>query len=98
MIGVGQQRERDPVLVRELRLALLVEDADAEHTGLALLERRQLRLELARLLRAAWRVVLRVEVEDERPALVIRELVRAAVLVFEGEGGSFLAGIDQRHM
>jgi hypothetical protein len=25
VLGVGQQRERDPVLLRELRLALLVE-------------------------------------------------------------------------
>src|SRR5262245_10747985 len=98
MIGIGQQREGDSVLVRELGLALLVEDADAEHGRFSLLERGQLPLNLARLLGAARRVVLGIEVQNQRLALVVGELVRGAGLIFERERGGLLAGIDERHM
>ena len=57
-----------------------------------------LRLELARLLRAAGSVVLRIEVEDDRPAGVVGEPVCVALLVLECERRRFLPWIDQRHI
>src|SRR5678815_245502 len=81
----------------ELRLALLVENADAKYRGLAPSISGQTRLELARLLRAAWRVVLRVEVKHHVLSGVVRQPMRVAVLIFQCEGRSFLSGFDERH-
>src|ERR1044072_1118092 len=97
MLGIGEQWKRDSVLGGELRLALLVEDADAEDDGLLLAARGQARFEVARFLRAAGRVVLRVEVEDDRLARIVRETMRFTGLIFERERGRLLTGIDQRH-
>src|SRR6186997_2602545 len=97
MIGVGKQRKRQVVLRGELRLALFVKDAGAEDDGLARFELRQVVLERARLGGAAGRVVLRVEVEDDRLAGVVRERVRLAGLIFERKRGGFLAFVDERH-
>src|SRR5688572_1346964 len=81
MILVGEQRELQPVLVRELRLAPRVEHADAQHGGLALLELRQVVLERAGLRGATWGVVFWIEVQDDRLTGVVSEVVRLAGLV-----------------
>src|SRR6185436_19536197 len=38
-----------------------------------------------------------VEIENDRPAGIVRQLVGLAVLIFEGEGWSFLTRLDKRH-
>ena len=81
VIRIGEQRELESVLLREPRLALRVEHADAEHRRLALLELRQVVLEGARLLGAAGRVVLGIEVEHHRLAGVVGQRVGLARLV-----------------
>ncbi len=97
MVGVGEQRERDSVLVGEPGLALLIKNADAEHRGLGRLERGQPLLKLARFLCAARRVVLWIEIEDDWAAFVIGEPVRLTILIVERERGRFLPWINQRH-
>src|SRR6185503_14320137 len=47
-------------------------------------------LERAGLPGAARRVVLRIEIEDQRPPCVVRQAVRLPGLVLQGEGGRFL--------
>ena len=56
----------------------------------------RLRLEVARLLRAAGRVVLRIEVEDDGPAGVVGQAMRVAVLILQREGRRFLSRFDER--
>ena len=68
MLGVGEQRERELVLVPELDVGGLVVGADPEDDGSALLELGVFVPDVARLLRAARRVVLRIEVENDRVA------------------------------
>ena len=55
-------------------------------------------LKIARFLRATRRVVLRIEIEDQGSAGVVRQAMGLAVLVLERECGSFLAGVDERHL
>src|SRR5262249_3323611 len=93
----GEQRKRDVVFRRELRLAALVENADAEHRRLIRRELRQGRLERARLLRAAGRIVLRIEIENDRAAAVIRQRVRGPGLILQRERRLFPAWLDERH-
>src|SRR5687768_2105867 len=81
----------------ELRLALLVENADAEDHRLAAFVGRQLRLEVARLLRAARCIVLWIEVENDRPSEIVGQLMRVAVLVLQRERGRPFSWIDQWH-
>ena len=95
VFGVREQREGNPVLAGELRLALLVENADAKYRGLPPLIGGQTRLELARLLGAAWRVVLRVEVEHHVLSGVVRQPVRLAVLILQRERWSLLTCFDE---
>src|SRR5205085_9127031 len=68
VVGVGQEREGELVLVRELPVRALVVERDAEDFDPAPLELRERVAETASLLRAARRVVLRVEVEHDLPA------------------------------
>src|ERR1051325_484673 len=94
VIFIGEQRELQPVLIRELRLARRIQYADAEHGGLALLELRQVVLERARLLRAAGRVVFWIEVENDGLPRIIGERMVLAFLIGQREGGRFFSGID----
>src|SRR5688500_14514435 len=94
VVRVREQREREAVLGGELRLALLVEDADAEDHRLAAFVGRQLRLEVTRLLGAAWGVILRIEIENDRPSEVVGQLMRVAVLVLQRKRGRLLAWCD----
>src|SRR2546422_5489262 len=69
--------------------------ADADHLGAGVLEVLVLVAEGARFLRAARRVVLRIEVEDDRLlAAVVAELHRAAAPVREREVGRRVADAD----
>src|SRR5262249_48544148 len=97
MILVGQQRERQVVLRGELRLALRVKHADAEHGRANLLEMGKIVLKVAGFLRAAWRVVLRIEIKHQRLAGVVLQAMILALLILQREGGSLLADIDERH-
>ena len=83
-------------MLGEARLARFVEDADAEHDRLAGLEARQVVAEGAGFLRAARRVVLRIEVQNDRLPGVVAEPVGLAVLIFQTERGRFLSGLDER--
>jgi VWFA-related protein len=65
VIRIGKQWKGQAVLRRKLRLALFVEDTDAEHGGLAPFVRGELRLKVARFFGAAWGVVLWVEIEHD---------------------------------
>jgi hypothetical protein len=66
----------------------------AEHDDAELLERRPVVAEAAGLLRAAGRVVLRVEVDDDVLAGEVGERDLLAVLIGERERGSLLAFDD----
>src|SRR2546427_19569 len=71
--------------------------ADADHLGAGVLEVLVLVAEGARFLRAARRVVLRIEVEDDRLlAAVVAEAHRAAAPVREREVGRRVADADAR--
>jgi hypothetical protein len=97
MILVGEERERQVVLVGETLLAGLVEDAHAEHGSLAGLETGQPVSKRTRLLRAAGRVVLRIEVEHDRSAGVVGQPPDLALLIVQAESWRSLSGFDDRH-
>src|SRR5262249_54910972 len=63
--AVREQGERQPVFGCELPVRLRRVGADADHLGARVLEVLVLVPERARFLRAAGRVVLRIEVEDD---------------------------------
>src|SRR5205814_2035160 len=81
VIGIGEQRKIQIVFLRELRLARLIEDADAEDDRLVGLELWQVVAKIAGLLRASGCVVLRIEVEDDRTPFVVAQPMRLAVLI-----------------
>src|SRR4051794_17357089 len=102
LLRVGEERERQPVLLLEARGRGLRVGADAEDDGACLAEARVLVADPARLLRAAGRVVARVEVEDDRAAAkagepdevagVARELeVRCRCALFHHSPRAYLA-------
>ena len=97
MIFVGQERERQVVFVGEALLARLVENAHAKHGGLAGLEMGQPVSKRARLLRAAGRVVFRIEVEHDGPAGVVGQPLDLPVLIVQAESWRFLSGVDDGH-
>src|SRR5688500_15714535 len=94
---IREQWKIHVVFARELRFAFLVENTDAEYSGLALLELRQAIAEVTRLLGAARRVVFWIEVNDYRLTGVLGELVRRSRLIIEREDGCFLPGVDEWH-
>ena len=71
------------VLRGELRLLAVSSTLDTEHRGLDPREVRQRVAKVARLGRAPRRVVLRIEVEHQRPASVVRQAVRLAFLILQ---------------
>src|SRR5437899_3915697 len=92
---VGKQDERQPVLGGELLVRRLGVGADPDHLGAGVLKVRVLVAEGARFLRAARRVVLRVEVEDDRlPAAVVAQPNGAAARVREREVGRRVPDAD----
>ena len=66
VVGVGEQREREPELPLELHVRRLAVGADAEHDRAALLELAPGIPDPARLLRTARRVVLGVKIQYDR--------------------------------
>src|SRR5206468_3306773 len=92
---VGEQDERQVVPGGELLVRRRGVGADADHLGASVLEVLVLVAEGACFLRAAGRVVLRVEVEDDRlPAAVVAQPHRAAARVREREVGRRVANAD----
>src|SRR5436309_3119107 len=92
---VGEQDERQVVPGGELLVRRRGVGADADHLGAGVLEVLVLVAEGACFLRAAGRVVLRVEVEDDRlPAAVVAQPHRAAARVREREVGRRVANAD----
>src|SRR5262249_40437220 len=87
-VRVAEQRKLEVVLRGELAVPLDRVARDAEHDGALLGQLLALRLEALRLARAARRVVLRVEVEDDRLAGEVGERDLAALRAREGERGS----------
>ena len=85
------------MLPGEARLARLVQNADAEDDSLARFELRQQIAERARFLRAPRRVVLRVEIQNERPSRIVCEAVGRSVLILQRECGRLLPRLDERH-
>ena len=85
LVRVGEEREGQRELVGELAVRLLVVDRDAEDRDLAALQLRPRVAEGAGLLRAAGRVVLRIEVQDDFLALEVGELDGLPVLVLRRE-------------
>ena len=73
VIRVGEQREREVVLGLELRVRGLLVGADAQHDGAGALERGPPVADVAGLPCAAGRVVLGIEVEDDRLAAQRRQ-------------------------
>jgi hypothetical protein len=97
VVGVGEQRELEPVLLGEPGLARGVEDRHAEHRRLGLAEFWEMVPEVARLLGTAGRVVLRIEVQDQWLPRVVLEAVNRARLILERERRGLVAGIGGRH-
>ena len=87
MVGVGEDRERQAVLLRELLVRLDVVDADAEDRRAGVAEREDVVAELAGLGRAARRLILGIEVQRDPLAAIILQLVPLAVLVLQLEVG-----------
>src|SRR6478736_7639139 len=90
-VGVGEQREREVVLLGELQVGVDGVRADPDDLRAGLGEVLEAVAEGARFLRAAGRVVLRVEVHDDPPALLVGEGDGRAMLVRKGEVGCRLA-------
>ena len=80
MVGVGEEGEVEAVLVAELAVARHVVRRDPQHHGARGLEVRGAVAEGARLLGAAGRVVLGIEVQHHGLAAEIGELDLAAVV------------------
>ena len=94
---VAQQVKLQAELVDELVMRLGGVLADAEDLVARVGERNQVVVEVAGLGRAARRIVLGVEVEDEFGALEFIEGTNVAVLVWGGERGSLVAGAQRRN-
>ena len=94
---VAQQVKLQAELVNELLMRLGGVLADAEDLVASVGERVKIFVEVAGLGRAAWRVVLGVEVEDEFGTLEFVEGAHVAVLVWGGERGSLVAGVQRRN-
>src|SRR4029077_2312490 len=94
-ILVGQERERQLELLAEGALARGPLRADAPDVGTALVDGRVVVAELARLGRAAGRVVLGVEVQDGPPAALIGQAMDGPRLIGEIDLGREIA--DGRH-
>ena len=71
--------------------------ADAEHDDALPLQRRLAVAERAGLAGAARGVVLRVEVEDQGPSVIVAEFVRLALLVLQAECRRLTAWFDECH-
>jgi hypothetical protein len=78
MADVGEEREREPVLLLELHVRPLVVGTDAEHDRAGALELAPRVADPARLGGAAGRVVLGIEVEDDRLAAQVGQPNRLA--------------------
>src|SRR5450759_4158754 len=97
VVLVGQEREREAELGPEGGVAAGAVRAHAPDGGV---EPRELGVEvpeLARLRRAAGRVVLRVEVDDGPRAAAIVQAVKCAVLVVECDPRSRVADLGHAH-
>jgi hypothetical protein len=91
VVGVGEEREREVVLLLELHVTLLVVGRDAEDDRARALEVRICVPNPAGLRRTARRVVLGIEVEDDRPAAKIGKADALAGVGGRGEVGCRLA-------
>src|SRR6185369_7500106 len=91
---IRQQRDLELVLRDELAMAFLTVAAAAEHDRIELAELANAGRELARLDRAAGRVVLRIEIKNDPLPGVIRQAAGLAILVFQCERGGFLSDFD----
>jgi len=94
MIRVGEERERELVLRLELSVGGDIVRADAENFRIAFPEDVVCVAELTGLGRAARRVVLRIEVQNDRAATEVRELDRLAGIALELEVGGGFAFLD----
>src|SRR5690349_1845659 len=96
MVLVGEQRERQAELLRESALRLCALGADAPDVRAALDDRLVGVAELARLDRAAGRVVLGIEVEDGPPSALVGEAMDRARRIGQGDVRCDVA--DRRHV
>ena len=94
MLGVGQERERELVLLLELHVRGDGVRADAEDDGAALAELAERVADPAGLGGAARSVVLRVEVEDDRLPPERGERHRLVAVGLELEVGCGLTFLD----
>ena len=92
LVGVGQQREGEPLLVAELGELRGLVGGDAEHVEACAVELGEVVAEVAGLLGAAGGARGRVEVDDHAAAAVVGERDGLAVGVGEGEIGGGVAG------
>ena len=94
VIDVGQERERQFVFQAEGLVAFGGVGADAQDHGLVLGQRGLGVAKATGLLRAPWRVVLGVEIEDHRRALQARQLELRAVVRRQREIGRLRTYLD----
>src|SRR4029079_5309599 len=92
--GIGQEREREAVLLPEPRVRLLAVGADPEHQGARFPEGVPGVADPTCLLRAAGRVVALVEVQDDLLPARVGEPHRVAFLGRQLEVGCGLALLD----
>ena len=96
MVGVGEEREVEHVVVGERAQPLDGVAGDAEHDRVGGLVVGRVVTNAAGLGGAARRVGLGIEVDDDGAAAQLRQRDRLAVLVGEGEVGCGLAWLDHR--
>src|SRR6266576_634924 len=94
---VGEQRERQLELLAEGAFAGGPLRADPPHVGPTLVDGLVAVAELARLDRAAWRVVLGVEVQDGPSSALIGQAMDGPCVIGEGHLGSEVADGWQAH-
>jgi hypothetical protein len=93
-LGVAEQREREVVLLRELRVGLFVVEGDAEDLRVLLLVLRGEVPEPGTLGRSPGGVGLRIEPEDDLSAAKVAEPHGAAAVIVDFEFRSRIADFE----
>jgi len=84
-IRIGQQRKRQLVFAGKLGVRTAVIQADAQHRRAKIAQHPDVIAKAARLLRAARRVVLGVEIQHQPASGVITQAMRFSVLIGQGK-------------
>ncbi len=99
LVGVEQQRERQPVLPDKAAMSIRRIDATSEHVDSPVLQARITVAERAGLFRASGRIVLRIEVKNDLVAAIITQMKGNDLIVeyrIRGDAGRNIALLEHR--